>query len=82
MPVKRTEPTRRLSDQAAGFKYTNAASTDLAKRFKAMEQAKARAERLATASATTVDPRQQPLMLDTPECHACVLPLRRKAGVA
>ena len=80
MSVKRTEPTRRLSDQTAGFKYVNAANTDLAKRFKSMAQAKAKAERQAAGSALEVDPRQRPLLLDVPEGQPRVLPLLRKTG--
>ena len=40
MPVTRVEPSTKLFDPARTFRYTNAANTDIAKRFKAM-QAKA-----------------------------------------
>ena len=43
MPVTRVEPTNKLFDPARTFRYTNAANTDIAKRFKAM-QAKAKAD--------------------------------------
>lgn len=82
MPVKRTEPSRHLLDQADGFKYTNAASTDLAKRFKAMQQAKDRAEKQVTKANPKVDPRQYGLDLDAPAVQARVVPIRRKAGAA
>ena len=36
MPVTRVEPSNKLFDPARTFRYTNAANTDLAKRFKAM----------------------------------------------
>lgn len=42
MPAKRTEPSQSLLQ---GGKYTNSASTDLAKRFAAMRRAQAKAER-------------------------------------
>lgn len=45
MPAKRTEPSRSLLNQAAGFKYTPAASTNLAKKFADMRRAAAKAER-------------------------------------
>lgn len=82
MPVKRTEPSRHLLDQAAGFKYTNAASTDLAKRFKAMQHAKARAEKQATKASAKADPRQFGLDLDAPATQTRVVALHRKAGAA
>ena len=40
MPVTRVEPSTKLFDTARTFRYTNAANTDISKRFKAM-QAKA-----------------------------------------
>ena len=70
--AKRTEPSRPATDQKAGFKYTNSASTNLAKKFKAIQQAKA---------AAAIDPRQQGLELDVPAGHARVLPLKRGAAV-
>jgi hypothetical protein len=51
MPAKRTEPSRSLLNQAAGFKYTNSASTNLAKKFEQMRRAAAKAEREATVTA-------------------------------
>ncbi|QXW17280.1 hypothetical protein KXJ72_10425 [Comamonas aquatica] len=47
MPAKRTEPSRSLLNQASGFKYTNSASTNLAKKFADMRRAAAKAEREA-----------------------------------
>ena len=38
MTAKRTEPSRKATDQSAGFKYTPAAKTDLAKKFKAIRR--------------------------------------------
>jgi len=77
MPVKRTEPSRPATDQKAGFKYTKAVATDLAKKFKAIQQAQAREAKAAAA----IDPRQQGLELDVPAGHARVLPLKRGAAV-
>ena len=82
MPVKRTEPSRHLLDQASGFKYTNAASTDLAKRFKAMQQAKVRAEKQTAKASAAADPRQVGLDLEVPAAKTRVLSLHRKAGAA
>ena len=45
MPAKRTEPTRRATDQAAGFKYTAAVATDISKRFAAIRRAEAKTAR-------------------------------------
>ena len=56
MPVTRVEPTNKLFDPARTFRYTNAANTDLAKRFKAM-QVKAKAEARAKGQ-TELDARQ------------------------
>lgn len=78
MPVKRTEPSRRSTDQKAGFKYTNAVSTDLAKKFKAMQQTEARKAKAAAAPA--VDPRQQGLDLVIPAGHARVVPLKKRTA--
>ena len=49
MPAKRTEPSQSAINQAHKFKYTNANSTDLAKRFADMRRAAAKAERDAAA---------------------------------
>lgn len=76
MPVKRTEPSRLATDQAAGFKYTPAVNTDLAKKFKAIQQAQARQAKAAAA----IDPRQHGLELDVPPGHARVVPVKRGAA--
>lgn len=62
MPVTRVEPTNKLFDPARTFRYTNAANTDIAKRFKAM-QAKAKADAKARELAA-VDSRQQCLDIE------------------
>ena len=62
MPVTRVEPINKLFDPARTFRYTNAANTDIAKRFKAM-QAKAKADAKARELAT-VDSRQQSLDIE------------------
>ncbi len=69
MPAKRTEPTRRATDMAAGFKYTNAVSTDIGKRFAAIRRAEAKAARAPQCAA------QGQLDLDT----AQVVPLFKQA---
>ena len=43
MPVTRVEPSTKLFDPARTFRYTNAANTDISKRFKAL-QTKAKAD--------------------------------------
>ena len=78
MPVTRVEPTNKLFDPARTFRYTNAANTDIAKRFKAM-QAKAKADAKARELAT-VDSRQQCLDIETPT--VLQLPQRAKRGAA
>ena len=60
--MTRVEPTNKLFDPARTFRYTNAANTDIAKRFKAM-QAKAKADAKARELAT-VDSRQQSLDIE------------------
>lgn len=77
MPAKRTEPTRRATDMAAGFKYTNAASTDLAKRFAAMRRAAAKQEREQQQPAA--HPGQGQLDLDG---GGQVVPLFKQANAA
>ena len=77
MPAKRTDPTRRATDQAANFKYTNAASTDLAKRFAAMRRAAAKQEREQQHLAA--HPGQGQLDLDG---GAQVVPLFKQANAA
>ncbi len=72
MTAKRTEPSRKATDQSAGFKYTPAAKTDLAKKFKAIRREMAK-------DCAEVDPRQQGLDLDVPAGHARVVPLKRGA---
>ena len=74
MPAKRTEPSRSLLDQAAGFKYTPAAKTDLAKRFADMRRAAAKAEREAAAAAMAA--RQTGLDLERPAAAGRVIPLK------
>ena len=78
MPVTRVEPTNKLFDPARTFRYTNAANTDIAKRFKAM-QAKAKADAKARELAT-VDSRQQCLDIETPT--VLQLPQRARRGAA
>ena len=78
MPVTRVEPTNKLFDPARTFRYTNAANTDIAKRFKAM-QVKAKAEAKARELAT-VDSRQQSLDIEAPT--VLQLPQRAKRGAA
>lgn len=77
MPAKRTEPSRNLLNQSAGFKYTPADKTDLAKRFADMRRAAAKAEREAAAALAALA--QPELAL---EATSQVLPLRRKARAA
>lgn len=77
MPAKRTEPSRSLLNQSAGFKYTNAASTNLVKKFADMRRAAAKAEREAKAALAAAA--QPELQLGT---ATQVLPLRRKAHSA
>lgn len=72
MPAKRTEPSRSLLNQAAGFKYTNSASTNLAKKFADMRRAAAKAER--DAARQLAERQQTQLALET----VTVLPLQRK----
>lgn len=78
MPAKRTDPSKSLTNQAHGFKYTNAASTDLAKKFADMRRAAAKAEREAKSQAAAAA--QMDLLT-----AANVLPLqhaKRKVGAA
>ena len=49
MPAKRTEPSRAAVNPAAGFKYTRAESTDLAKSFAAIRRRQAQQQRNAAA---------------------------------
>lgn len=77
MPAKRTEPSRSLLNQSAGFKYTNAASTNLAKKFADMRRAAAKAERDAQAALAAA---AQPELQLGPSTQ--VLPLCRKARAA
>ena len=53
MPAKRTEPSRSAVKPAAGFKYTRAESTDLAKSFAAIRRRQAQIERNAAALEAT-----------------------------
>ena len=77
MPAKRTEPSQSLLNQAADFKYTNAASTNLAKRFADMRRAAAKAQR--DAAKQEADNAQCQLELSA-STH--VVPLRRKSRAA
>lgn len=74
MPAKRTEPSRSAVNQAAGFKYTPAVGTDLAKSFAAIRRRQAQIERNAAALEATKA--QQSLEL---EQTAQVLPLFKQA---
>ena len=74
MPAKRTEPSRAAVNPAAGFKYTRAESTDLAKRFAAIRREQAKAQR--DAAAAEFKQAQQSLEL---EQTAQVLPLFKQA---
>ena len=76
MPVTRVDPSNKLFDPARTFRYTNAANTDIAKRFKAM-QVKAKAEAKARELAT-VDSRQQSLDIEAPT--VLQLPQRARRG--
>ena len=53
MPANRTEPSRSAVNQAAGFKYTPAVGTDLAKSFAAIRRRQAQIERNAAALEAT-----------------------------
>lgn len=74
MPAKRTEPSRSAINQSAGFKYTPAVGTDLAKRFASIRREQAKAQR--QAAATEFKQAQQSLEL---EQTAQVLPLFKQA---
>ena len=78
MPVTRVEPSNKLFDPARTFRYTNAANTDIAKRFKAM-QVKAKAEAKALEQAA-LESRQQSLDIDAPT--VLQLPQRARRGAA
>ena len=76
MPVTRVEPSNKLFDPARTFRYTNAANTDLAKRFKAKAEARAKGQ-------TELDARQQLLELPMPEGHTgVVVPMAKKGRAA
>lgn len=66
VPMKRTEPSKHATDQKAGFKYANAVSTDIRKRFAAVRRQITLAQRVA-------DDAQAQLDLDT---SAKVLPFK------
>ena len=78
MPVTRVEPSTKLFDPARTFRYTNAANTDISKRFKAM-QAKAKADAKAMEQAA-LESRQQSLDIDAPT--VLQLPQRARRGAA
>lgn len=78
MPAKRTEPSRAAISPAAGFKYTPADKTDLAKRFAAIRREQAKAQREAAAAEFAAA--QQQLDLGSAEnSGAQVLPLFKQA---
>lgn len=74
MPVTRTEPSRSATNQAHGFKYTNSASTNLAKRFAEIRRSQAKAARDA---AKALEAEAQAQLELAPA--AVVLPIHRKA---
>jgi hypothetical protein len=74
MPVTRTEPSRSATNQAHGFKYTNSASTNLAKRVAEIRRAQAKAARDA---AKELEAKAQAQLELAPA--AVVLPIHRKA---
>ena len=78
MPVTRVEPSNKLFDPARTFRYTNAANTDIAKRFKAL-QTKALADAKALEQAA-LESRQQSLDIDAPT--VLQLPQRARRGAA
>ena len=78
MPVTRVEPSNKLFDPARTFRYTNAANTDIAKRFKAL-QIKAKADAKAMEQAA-LETRQQSLDIDAPT--VLQLPQRARRGAA
>ena len=78
MPVTRVEPSNKLFDPARSFRYTNAANTDIAKRFKTI-QAKAKADAKAQEQAA-LQRRQQTLDMETPT--VLQLPQRARRGAA
>ena len=78
MPVTRVEPSNKLFDPARTFRYTNAANTDIAKRFKAL-QAKAKADAKAQEQAA-LESRQQSLDIEAPT--VLQLPQRARRGAA
>jgi hypothetical protein len=71
MPAKRTEPSKKATDQKAGFKYVNSVSTDLRKTFAA-------ARRRLTLAKNAAEGAQARLDLDS---GAQVLPFKA-AGAA
>lgn len=74
MKARRTEPSRAAVNQSAGFKYTPAVGTDLAKRFAAIRREQAKTQR--EAAAAEFKQAQQSLEL---EQTAQVLPLFKQA---
>lgn len=74
MKARRTEPSRSAVNQSAGFKYTPAVGTDLAKRFAAIRREQAKTQR--DAAAAEFKQAQQSLEL---EQTAQVLPLFKQA---
>ncbi len=78
MPVTRVEPSNKLFDPARTFRYTNAANTDIAKRFKVL-QIKAKADAKAMEQAA-LESRQQSLDIEAPT--VLQLPQRARRGAA
>ena len=82
MSTKRTEPSARLFDPSRSFKYTNAVSTDLAKKFKAIKAAKSHAERAeAKGKRVAIDPRQTTLELPVPDGIQKVISLPKRGAM-
>ena len=55
MPAKRTEPSKNATHQKAGFKYANAVSTDIRKRFAAVRRQQTLAQRAAESAQARLD---------------------------
>ncbi|MDR2325091.1 MAG: hypothetical protein LBE51_06755 [Acidovorax sp.] len=55
VPMKRTEPSKHATDQKAGFKYANAVSTDIRKRFAVVRRQLTLAQRAADDAQTQLD---------------------------
>lgn len=55
VPAKRTEPSKNATHQKAGFKYANAVSTDIRKRFAAVRRQQTLAQRAADSAQARLD---------------------------